>query len=304
MTTNKNLVLLVKILCIFALFVVFWQHFYASSLDLSDFQDHVSENGLVKIYWKLNGLQQDDPRLIEIIRDYILVKPSNKDELNLSKPGARHEFTGQYGQPLAAEKLLNLTSNRNGFFIEAGAAGGETYSNSLYFELKYNWTGLLVEPNPDLLKELYVKHRNAYILPHCLSTKKEVETVSFDVSNYVSGILQKDKPKPSRLETGGEVQGHLFYERQIEVQCFPLYSVLKALNNPNIDYFSLDIEGAEFVVLKTIPWHKVNITLIDVEVNHAGVIFPGTRDDIQQYLAQQNFKYVQNVVIDDFYLKQ
>ena len=33
-----------------------------------------------------------------------------------------------------------------------------------------------------------------------------------------------------------------------QVQCFPLYSVLQALDNPKVDYFSLDIEGAEYPV--------------------------------------------------------
>ena len=37
-------------------------------------------------------------------------------------------------------------------------------------------------------------------------------------------------------------------EGPIEVQCFPLYSVLMAIGNPTVDYFSLDIEGAEFQV--------------------------------------------------------
>lgn len=45
----------------------------------------------------------------------------------------------------------------------------------------------------------------------------------------------------------------------VDVQCFPLYSFLLALNKTTIDYFSLDVEGAELAVLKTIPWSKVNI---------------------------------------------
>ena len=36
--------------------------------------------------------------------------------------------------------------------------------------------------------------------------------------------------------------------RKITVQCFPPYSVLKAIGNPMIDYFSLDIEGPEYQV--------------------------------------------------------
>ena len=36
--------------------------------------------------------------------------------------------------------------------------------------------------------------------------------------------------------------------RRIRVQCFPLYSVLVAMGNPTVHYFSLDIEGAELMV--------------------------------------------------------
>ena len=33
-----------------------------------------------------------------------------------------------------------------------------------------------------------------------------------------------------------------------KIQCIPLYSALLALNNPTVNYLSLDIEGAEFQV--------------------------------------------------------
>ena len=33
-----------------------------------------------------------------------------------------------------------------------------------------------------------------------------------------------------------------------DLQCFPLFSLLLAVGNPTINYFSLDIEGAEFKV--------------------------------------------------------
>ena len=74
-----------------------------------------------------------------------------------------------------------------------------------------------------------------------------------------------------------------------------------AMGNPHIDYFSLDIEGAELVMLKTLPWNKISMTLIDVEVNHAGAIFPGTRDDIQNYLSSQGYPFTKSVKIDDLF---
>ena len=41
--------------------------------------------------------------------------------------------------------------------------------------------------------------------------------------------------------------------------CLPLYSILLAMGNPTVDYFSLDVEGAELAILQAIPWDKVDI---------------------------------------------
>ena len=49
-------------------------------------------------------------------------------------------------------------------------------------------------------------------------------------------------------------------------QCFPLYSLLLALNQTRVDFLSLDIEGDELYVLKTIPFDKVDIRMMTVEV--------------------------------------
>ncbi len=73
----------------------------------------------------------------------------------------------------------------------------------------------------------------------------------------------------------------------IEAQCFPLYSVLMALGNPTIDYFVLDIEGAEFPVLKTIPFEKLDIRLLQVELPYLGKYFPGSYHDLVEFFYQK-----------------
>ena len=57
-----------------------------------------------------------------------------------------------------------------------------------------------------------------------------------------------------------------------EFQCFPLYSVLLALDSPTVTLLSLDIEGAEFEVFRSLPWDKVDIEVIVTELVHAGEV--------------------------------
>ena len=57
-----------------------------------------------------------------------------------------------------------------------------------------------------------------------------------------------------------------------EVQCLPLYSILLAANVTTVDYFSLDVEGHELEVLRTIPWDKVDIKVIYNDKEHLNFI--------------------------------
>ena len=93
------------------------------------------------------GLHQDDPLLIKAIQEKYLTFHKEGSTYNLS---TNPKLDGQFGQADTIEKLFR--GKKNGFFVEAGAFDGENFSNTLLFELKHNWTGLLVEPNPDLYK--------------------------------------------------------------------------------------------------------------------------------------------------------
>ena len=47
-----------------------------------------------------------------------------------------------------------------------------------------------------------------------------------------------------------------------------LLSLLLALGNPKVNYFSLDIEGAELQVLRSLPWHLLNIEVLPLYLFH------------------------------------
>ena len=126
----------------------------------------------------LKGLPQNDPSLIDAIKKEFLIEPDISKPYNLANDLTLSK--AQFGQDDAVLELFK--GKQNGFFIEAGAYDGETYSNSLRFELHLNWTGVLVEPNPDNFDSLLTKNRRAYAIKTCLSPKPEVTEVSFDAA--------------------------------------------------------------------------------------------------------------------------
>lgn len=273
-----------------------------------------------KIRWELNWLNQKDEQLIKFIREHVLIPPPINQgnillekEYNENKPW---EYQGLDGQGLIVEYLYGLRSernrNKNGnirqrFFVEAGAYDGEELSNTLYLEIRYNWTGLLVEPNPDYHTSLVGKRRNTWILPHCLSPKKYPVVVDFDATGYLGGIINNENSKnivPADVIMGtSSHSSDPIWRRPLKIQCFPIYSVLRAIGTRTVDYFSLDIEGAEYQVLSTIPMQTSDIRLFGVEVEHIGKIFNGTEDEVTKLFKTNGYQYVAKSRFDKFYGK-
>ena len=198
----------------------------------------------------LNCLEQDHEHLLRNVRDNYLVPWSGKDyDFSVSTEDLDiTSLEGEVGQPKEVDELVFGGQVKNGFFIEAGAFDFETNSDSLYFELNHNWTGLLVEPHPLAFHRGLAKNRRATSVNTCLSTSGRAEELPFDLSGSVwTGEKREAMSGLVREKT----------ERSVSMQCLPLYSLLLALGNPTVHYLSLDIEGAEFPVLTSIPWNKV-----------------------------------------------
>ncbi|KAL3881308.1 hypothetical protein ACJMK2_027761 [Sinanodonta woodiana] len=198
------------------------------------------------------NLAADDPRLIRLIRQEFLVPP-HPGPYNLKHPDI---LDPSCGQSTVIDKLLER--KEKGFYIEAGAFDGESISNTLFFERIRKWNGLLVEPDPKTYFRLRSKHRNAYLINACLSTNTKPSIVTFNAANEMGHVIQSDEDRRW-------VQEKLNKWDLIEVPCFPLFSILLALEQMEVDYFSLDIEGYELAVLKSIPFDKVKIRSLTVE---------------------------------------
>ena len=220
----------------------------------------------VEISENLNDLAQDDPQLVNYIKDNLLkpppLYPEHVSEMNLTAgidpEGIVYAETnkgalqGQYGQPLIIEELFKPLGDQKKFFIEAGAYDGVTGSNTLRLELDPSWTGLLVEPHPDSYQATVGRHRNAWTINCCFSTKTHPEVIDFDIADILSGIINYDS---ERKPGGGTLDGkRVATSSTMKMQCMPLYSVLLALGNFKIvsnlskkyaDYYSFIYRKSE-----------------------------------------------------------
>ena len=81
-------------------------------------------------------------------------------------------------------------------------------------------------------------------------------TVKFEVmeANGISGMLGEDG-KSARMLGNGKFKDAPV-RTVVDVPCLPIFTLLAALDFPTVDFFSLDVEGAELGILQTIPWEN------------------------------------------------
>ncbi|VDH92930.1 Hypothetical predicted protein, partial [Mytilus galloprovincialis] len=146
-----------------------------------------------------------------------------------------------FSQAHQDETVYNIFPREQGFFIEMGAYNGRLFSNTLWLERKHNWTGLLIEANPDLCREIDALKRHAWRLCACISDTSR--NIDFFQEGAVGGMAHgMDLDHMKMLKT----------KRIISVPCFNLLAVTDQIGVHHIHYFSLDVEGSEMVILNSI----------------------------------------------------
>ena len=229
------------------------------------FQINSTISSLEEIKDDLENVSDNHPTFIEYIQKKIVPQAPSTSSLNLDQ---QNIHTGQIGQ--AVEVINYFKQKKNGVFVEAGAWDGEYLSNTLYLEAKYNWTGLLVEPNSGAFKKLVTRNRRAYSVHSCLSVTSHPDIVEFDSADVFGGINKEleNVDNKNLVRMRDSIPENMRTKETVE--CYPLYSLLLAIGMADkVDLLSLDIEGAELAVLQAIPWARVNIELVMIEVNHS-----------------------------------
>jgi FkbM family methyltransferase len=190
-----------------------------------------------------------------------------------------------------------LQNKKNGFFIELGAADGILCSNTYRLERDFGWDGILIEPIKDYFDMMCSMRKASHKYNICIGETNGV--VDFKRIEGYSKML-------SGISTEYPVQHESRIDREVvernqqvfidKVVCRQLADVIVECGNPHIDYLSVDVEGGEFSVVKSLNMESNSIrpTVIGCENSY---------DDrrIEDYLKTFGYTKIGKVAIDDFY---
>ncbi|HLI31907.1 MAG TPA: FkbM family methyltransferase [Solirubrobacteraceae bacterium] len=146
-------------------------------------------------------------------------------------------------------RLAELMPWRDGTFFEAGAHDGYTQSNTYYLERYRGWSGILVEPIPQLRRKCERRRPRSRVFGCALVGQEDGEgRVTIRVNDLMSHVSRAD-----RAGDGGAA-GDGF----ISVPARTLTSVLDAAAARDIDLMVLDLEGQESEVLRGLDLDRLH----------------------------------------------
>lgn len=145
-----------------------------------------------------------------------------------------------------------FNGERKRYFLDIGAHDGIHLSNTYLLESRYNWNGICVEANPDTFARLK-KNRRTVCLNACLDSTEGF--VDFAKRDVMGGIISSNTD--NREYGSHEV---------VQIKAQTLDGLLKEQNAPHeIDYLSIDIEGAEERVLGSFNFKEYRFNCISIE---------------------------------------
>lgn len=188
----------------------------------------------------------------------------------------------------------------HGTYMEIGGLDGVTFSNTYVYNKGLNWSGVLVEASPMNYQQLVRNRPNEIANVHAGVCEKEMDLhwVQSGSGPAVGGFQEFAHP---------DFQKRWWSEDDIKnaqvIKCHTLEQILLDKVGPGFyfDFFSLDVEGAELSVLRSINFDLVGFGVILMEADRHN---PTKNMAARELLESNGYMYLEKKSRSEWFVNQ
>ena len=192
-------------------------------------------------------------------------------------------------------------------FVEVGAADGITMSNTYLLEKCLGWRGISIEPDPAQFRKMEAANRSSHLYQTAVlnsDAKEAVLTSSAELSTIAASVTKEGMDGRMRAMSAASAQRGGGQASRVKVPVTTLKALVNKHNLTEIHYLSIDAEGSEMEVLKSIDLNKTLVHVITAEVGggkHGGRMDPQSQ---AEYLANFGYEHVATIgMLDEIFVK-
>jgi hypothetical protein len=198
--------------------------------------------------------------------------------------GIPHLWFSQTSQDETILSMMGATCNKRataiyrGFFVDLASNHALHLSNTYVLEKHYDWQGLCIEANPSYWQDLSALRPRCRIIGAVVGNQSHPhEQIQFNFNGMALGGIAG-----AGFDNGVDIQGSSKFAYTI-----PLAHLLEKYHAPSvIDYFSLDVEGAEMMIMSDFPFNKYRFRILTAERPTLA---------LQELLHQHGYRYIKNL---------
>ena len=176
--------------------------------------------------------------------------------------------------------ISDLTKNiKNGFYVDAGCYHPLHLSNT-YLLYKRNWNGINID-----ISEFSIKLFN-YLRPNDVNINSAVSNTEKEISFYYQKKLSQLSTIKKAI-SNERMQGN---NKEKKIKSLKLNSILNQskFKNRQIDFLNIDVEGADFEVLKSLDFTIYEPKIICIEIMEKNIF----ESEIYNFLRDINYKKI------------
>ena len=173
---------------------------------------------------------------------------------------------------------------RNGTFVEFGGCDGVFLSNTYTLEKYFGWNGILIEPITSYFNELK-KNRKCKCVQELIYSENDKEIIFGESENReLSGIkdITNIKFKDEKVFKTKTLE-RILDENKI---------------NKEIHFMSVDVEGAEYDILKVFPFNKYKVYCLTIEHGNN----KENEEKIKELMLSNGYILYRNILWDNMFI--
>lgn len=220
-----------------------------------------------------------------------------QDHYEARRDSSGREHWTHVGRPdeLAYQLFFRAPLKTNGTFIETGAGDGVKGSNTLFFEERLGWSGLLVEGSTANFVKLVGDGRRKRATKTFAAVCERAGTAKFVGDGLAAGAVE-DMTR-HHVESWGR---HFRSLDVYDVGCERMDVLVKRAGLGRVvDLWSIDIEGGEWRALNSFDWGGYDVRVVVIEMGRS--CFVGGQNRCEKLLRARGFCRVAKRAVNEFW---
>ncbi len=230
-------------------------------------------NLIKTIYWRILDFSLKHYTRVKLDNLFIFFKLIRRFKTNYFN----FEFHSQQNEDKYLLNNFNIEQVQNGTYLEVGAYDGFLFSNTLFLQNEFNFSGILIEAQTSLFNSLKENRPKNFLVNSAVTNSNNL-SIDFIGNSLEAGVFDE---LSTNLEKFPDWSKYKVPNKKMS-------EIIKDSNFDYIDVMFIDTEGSELEVVESIDFN-IPISLIVIEAHQYNKL----RDKkLKSILIKQGYKFL------------